>query len=139
MPTFAVILPAAGQSSRFGGTQKKPFLALDGKAVWQRSAELFWKRPDVHGVFVVVSPEDRDEFTARFAGICMIHDAGVVTGGAERFESVSNALTRISDDVDFVAIHDAVRPLLDPKQIDAVFAAAIEHGAAMLAVPVADT
>ena len=139
MPTFAVILPAAGQSSRFGGPQKKPFLTLDGKAVWQRSAELFWKRPGVHGVFVVVSPGDRDEFTARFAGICMIHDASIVTGGAERFESVANALARIPDDVDFVAIHDAVRPLLDPKQIDAVFAAAIEHGAAMLAVPVADT
>jgi len=29
MPSFAVILPAAGKSSRFGGREKKPFASLD--------------------------------------------------------------------------------------------------------------
>ena len=33
MPNFAVILPAAGKSSRFGGREKKPFATLDGTAV----------------------------------------------------------------------------------------------------------
>jgi 2-C-methyl-D-erythritol 4-phosphate cytidylyltransferase len=63
----------------------------------------------------------------------------LVDGGAERFESVANALARIPDDVDLVAVHDAVRPLGTPGLIDAVFAVAAEHGAALLAVPVADT
>ena len=139
MPSFAVILPAAGQSSRFGGPEKKPFLALGGKAIWQRSAERFWTRPDVHSVGVVVSPEDRERFESRFGAICTAMDVRIVTGGAERVEAEANALRGIPDGVDFVAVHDAVRPLVSSQAIDAVFAAAREHGAAMLALPVADT
>ena len=139
MPTFAVILPAAGQSSRFGAGEKKPFLALDGTAIWRRSAELFCRRPDVRRVCVVVSPDDLEAFRLRFDDICSTMGVTIVLGGAERFASVANALDSIPDTVDFVAVHDAVRPLVSPKLIDEVFAAAVECGAAMLAVPVADT
>jgi 2-C-methyl-D-erythritol 4-phosphate cytidylyltransferase len=139
MPRVAVILPAAGSSTRFGGPQKKPFVTLDGRAVWQRAAELFWTRPDVVRTFVVISPDDRDEFLSRFAGVVAFANAEVVTGGAERFESVANALARVPAEADLVAVHDAVRPLTPAPLVDAVFAAAAEHGAAMLAVPVADT
>lgn len=139
MPNVAVILPAAGSSSRFGGPVKKPFVTLDGRAVWQRAAELFWTRPDVTRVYVVISPADRDEFRDKFAATIAFANAEVVAGGAERFESVANALAKIPPEVEFVAVHDAVRPLTPPRLIDAVFAAAAEYGAAMLAVPVADT
>jgi len=36
MASFAVILPAAGRSSRFRDKEKKPFVNLDGRAVWLR-------------------------------------------------------------------------------------------------------
>ncbi len=139
MLSFAVILPAAGQSSRFGGAEKKPFLPLEGKAIWQRSAELFWGRPDVNRVYIVVPPEDCEFFTGRYAGICIYRNVSIVKGGSERFESVANALAEIPEGVRFVAVHDAVRPLVTTKQIDDVFAGAIRYGAAMLATPVADT
>jgi 2-C-methyl-D-erythritol 4-phosphate cytidylyltransferase len=139
MATVAVILPAAGKSVRFGGKEKKPFATLDGRAVWQRSAELFWTRSDVTKVYVVVAPEDRDLFRSKFGHVIAFANAEVVDGGAERFESVANALARIPPEVDLVAVHDAVRPLVTSEQIDAVFAAATAKGAAMLAIPVADT
>ena len=139
MPTVAVIIPAAGKSSRFGGVEKKPFVALDGRPVWLRSAELFWNRPDVSRVYVVVSPDDADEFRGRFGHLLAFQNAEIVAGGAERFDSVANAIARIPPEVELVAVHDAVRPLVTPTMIDAVFAAAAEKGAAMLAVPVADT
>lgn len=139
MATVAVIIPAAGKSVRFGGKEKKPFAALDGRPVWQRSAELFWTRDDVRRVYLVVAPEDRDLFRSRYGHVVAFSNAEVVDGGAERFESVANALARVPGDTDLVAVHDAVRPLVTPAQIDAVFAAAAETGAAMLAVPVADT
>jgi 2-C-methyl-D-erythritol 4-phosphate cytidylyltransferase len=139
MPKTAVILPAAGRSVRFGSGEKKPFIPLEGKAIWMRSAELFWNRPDVSRVYVVVAPEDMDQFKQRFGAAFIFANAEIVAGGSERFESVANALAKIPDDVDFVAIHDAVRPLCPSARIDAVFAAAADHGAAMLAVPVADT
>lgn len=139
MSRFAVVLPAAGKSSRFGGKEKKPFASLGGRAVWLRAAELFWTRDDVSRVYVVISPDDRELFEIKFRAALVFANGSVVDGGAERFESVANALAVIPDDVDFVAVHDAVRPLCPKEKIDEVFAAAKEHGAAMLAVPVADT
>ncbi len=139
MPSVAVVIPAAGQSSRFGGVEKKPFVSLAGRPVWQRSAELFWNRPDVSRVYLVLSPDDRADFRARFGHLIAFTNVELVEGGAERFESVANALDRIPGDVDLVAVHDAVRPLGTPALVDAVFGAAAEHGAALLALPVADT
>ena len=135
MPRFAVILPAAGRSSRFGSAEKKVFAVLDGRAVWLRSAELFLARPDVCQCIVVAAPEDRDRFGATPAG----GRVEIANGGAERFESVANALARTTAEAEFVAVHDAARPCLTPALIDAVFARAAETGAAMLAVRVADT
>ncbi len=139
MSDFAVILPAAGASTRFGGFEKKPFTSLDGRPIWLRSCELFWTRPDVSRVYIVIAPDDGEFFRARFGHLLMFANAEIVEGGAERFESVANALAKVPAEVPFVAVHDAVRPLVAPRQIDAVFAKARETGAAMLAVPLADT
>jgi 2-C-methyl-D-erythritol 4-phosphate cytidylyltransferase len=139
MSTVAVIIPAAGKSTRFSGLEKKPFVSLDGRPVWQRAAELFWNRPDVSRVYLVIDPDDRDDFRSRFGHLIAFANAQVVDGGAERFESVANALAAVPEDVPLVAVHDAVRPLTPSPLIDAVFAEAEQHGAAMLAVPLADT
>ncbi len=139
MSRLAVIIPAAGRSSRFGGMEKKPFVALDGRPVWQRAAEPFWSRPDVSRVYLVLAKEDRDDFRRRFGHLLAFANAEVVEGGAERFESVANALALVPEDVPFVAVHDAVRPLVTGALVDAVLRAAEEHGAAMPAVAVADT
>jgi 2-C-methyl-D-erythritol 4-phosphate cytidylyltransferase len=139
MSRFAVIIPAAGKSSRFGGMEKKPFVSLDGRPVWQRAAEAFWNREDVSKVYLVLSLEDRDDFRTRFGHLIAFNNTEIVNGGAERFESVANALAKVPESVPFVAVHDAVRPLVTSAIIDAVFRAAEEHGAAMPAIPVADT
>jgi 2-C-methyl-D-erythritol 4-phosphate cytidylyltransferase len=139
MPSLAVIIPAAGGSTRFGGMQKKQFAGLAGKPVWQRAAELFWNRPDVSRVYLVIAPADRDEFRGRFGHLLAFANCEIVEGGAERFESVNNALLKVPEEVSLVAIHDAVRPLTPKSAIDDVFGLAAQTGAAMLAVPVADT
>lgn len=141
MSQVAVIIPAAGASTRFGGPIKKPFLTLAGKPVWQRSVELFCHRPDVAVVLLVLGPADLPAFRERhgiFLGL-LFGNVELVEGGAERSESVANALARVPAGVELVAVHDAVRPLTPNAVIDAVFAAARRHGAAMPAVPVADT
>jgi 2-C-methyl-D-erythritol 4-phosphate cytidylyltransferase len=136
---FAVILPAAGKSSRFGGREKKPYVSLDGRPVWLRTAELFVNRPDVTQLLLVISPDDRELVERRYAANLMFLDIKLVDGGAERFESVANALAHLKPGADFVAVHDAVRPCAPPAVIDAVFAAAASHGAALPGVAVADT
>ena len=137
--SVAVIIPAAGKSSRFGGREKKPFASLDGRPVWLRATELFWTRDDVIKVYLVIAPEDREEFRTRFGHLIAFANAEVVDGGKERFESVANALARVAPATEFIAVHDAVRPLTPSAVINAVFAAARQYGAAMPAIPVVDT
>lgn len=139
MAKFAIILPAAGRSSRFRDKEKKPFATLDGRAVWLRSAELFVTRSDVCQCLVVVAPEDQEVFRRRYTANLAFMDVKIVDGGNERFESVANALALIKPEADFVAIHDAVRPCLTEELINKVFTHAEKTGAAMLAVPVSDT
>jgi 2-C-methyl-D-erythritol 4-phosphate cytidylyltransferase len=139
MPTYAVIFPAAGQSSRFHGKEKKPFANLDGRAVWLRSVELFINRADVAQCIIVVSPDDQEMFRRRFGANLAFMNVQIADGGAERFESVANALALVKPEVDFVAVHDAVRPCLTESLVNDLFARAEKTGAALLAVPIADT
>lgn len=66
MARVAVIIPAAGNSVRFGGQVKKTFISLDGRPIWQRAAELFWTRDDVTKVYLVISPSDRELYRTRY-------------------------------------------------------------------------
>lgn len=140
MARFAVILPAAGRSSRFGDPKrKKVFAELDGRAVWLRSAEPFVNRDDVGQIMVVIAAEDRELFEIRYRPSVAFLGIEVVEGGAERHDSIANALQRLKPDCDHVAIHDAARPCVTTELIDALFAAAEAQGAALPAVRVSDT
>jgi 2-C-methyl-D-erythritol 4-phosphate cytidylyltransferase len=139
MSRFAVILPAAGRSSRFHDRDKKVFANLDGRAVWLRSAELFVTRDDVCQTILVIAPEDRELFRRRYQANIAFMNVQLADGGRERFESVANALALVKDEAEFVAIHDAARPCLTSELVDAVFAKATQTGAALLALPVTDT
>jgi 2-C-methyl-D-erythritol 4-phosphate cytidylyltransferase len=139
MPQFAVILPAAGKSSRFHEKEKKPFTNLDGRAVWLRTMEHFVTRKDVCQCVVVVAKGDQEMFRRRYGANLAFLSVQIADGGAERFESVGNALALLKPEAEFVAIHDAVRPCVTEALIDAVFARAVQTGAALLAVPVSDT
>lgn len=140
MAQFAVILPAAGKSSRFGDPKlKKPYAELEGRAVWLRAVEPFINRDDVVQTLVVIDPEDRELFQRRFGPTLAFMNITVLDGGAERADSIEAALARVKPEADFVAVHDAVRPCLIGKWIDKVFAEAEKTGAAILAVPVTAT
>jgi len=137
---FAVILPAAGKSSRFRDKHyKKPFVPLGGKPVWLYSVERFLARADVKQVILVISPEDRELFEQKFSANVMFLGIELVDGGAERADSIQNALARLKPEIDFVAVHDAARPCIADEWIARVFAAAEKSDAAILGVPVAST
>jgi 2-C-methyl-D-erythritol 4-phosphate cytidylyltransferase len=138
--SFAVILPAAGKSSRFGDQfYKKPFAPLENRAVWMHAAERFCNRADVKQTLLVISPEDRGHFNSQFGGNAALLGVEIVEGGSERYDSVAAALARVRPEIEFIAVHDAARPCLADAWIDAVFAAAESSGAAILATPVAGT
>ncbi len=137
---FAVILAAAGKSSRFKDKNyKKPFAPLSGRPVWLHSAERFLARDDVKQLLIVISPEDREYFHDKFAANAAILGIDVVDGGEQRADSIQKALSRVKPDIEFVAIHDAARPCFANEWVSEVFAAAETTEAAILAIPVSGT
>lgn len=130
---IAIIVPAAGTGSRFGGGVPKQFQQLIGKPILQHVVERFLLDDNVTRVVVPVaemllasirqSAQDRVKFVA---------------GGETRQESVIAGLAEIGE-ADIVAIHDAARPLFSIELFHRVIAAAAEYGASLPAVPLSDT
>lgn len=139
MPKIAVIIPAAGAGKRFGGDVKKPFAQIDSRPVFIRTIELFINRPDVCQTILTVSPEDYDVVREKYAANIMFMGIKLVKGGAERVDSVRNAIDALDDAAELICVHDAVRPCVLDTWIDAVFAKAAETGAAILGAPIAGT
>jgi len=139
MTTVSVILPAAGAATRFGAEENKIFQPLAGRAVFLRTLDAFASRDDVRDVQLVISPADAAEMRRRHGSALDAMNVRLTLGGQTRSESVRNALARVSDAAELVCIHDAVRPCIATAWIDAVFAAAAECGAAILAYPVHGT
>ncbi|MFP6675674.1 MAG: 2-C-methyl-D-erythritol 4-phosphate cytidylyltransferase [Pirellulaceae bacterium] len=140
MTLFAVILAAAGKSSRFKDAHfKKIFAPLDGKAVWLHSVDHFVNRADVGQVIVAIAAEDRQEFMERFGANIAVLGIEVVLGGETRADTVQRALAKVRDEFEYVVVHDAARPCVAAVWIDEVFAAAQKVGAAILANPIVGT
>ncbi len=134
MARIVVVVPAAGSGSRFGGDIPKQFQPLAGKPLLQRVVERFLVHEDIGRIVVAVSdqllpsisqePGDRIQFVA---------------GGSTRQQSVIRAFRAAGTDFDLVAVHDAVRPFFADETFRAVLEAAEQTGAALPAVPIADT
>lgn len=140
MSKFAVILPAAGRSSRFKDKNyKKPYAPLANRAVWLHSAERFINRADVVQTILVISAEDRDYFNFKFSSNVAILGIEVVLGGKERADSVEAALAHVKPEAEYVCIHDAARPCLADEWVDRIFEAGVKSGAAIYAIPIAGT
>ncbi len=100
---------------------------------------MFLDHPRVGQVIVVIHPDDRELFREKFsAGIAMM-GIEVASGGNERWQSVQNALEKVREGMEWVAVHDAARPCLAPSWFDAVLEGAERTGAAILASPIHGT
>ena len=140
MSHFALILPAAGRSTRFRDlNNKKQFMMMDDRAVWLHAVNPFLQLDEVKQIILAISPEDREDFEIRFRANVTILGITVVDGGAERCDTIRNAIPFIDPACDYVAVHDAVRPCVPVPKILDVFRVAKKTGAACLAIPVTDT
>jgi len=136
---IAVIIPAAGQSSRFG-TKDKLAEDLGGRPLLLRTVEFFTKREDVVEIVVAGPAHDFEAFNLRFGAALSFHGVHIVKGGlTERWESVKNALEHITTNVDRIVVHDAARPALTNTLFDRLLIASKELNAVALAVAITGT
>jgi 2-C-methyl-D-erythritol 4-phosphate cytidylyltransferase/2-C-methyl-D-erythritol 2,4-cyclodiphosphate synthase len=128
------LIVAAGTGSRMGDGLPKQFRPIGGKAVLAHAVDALAGHPRISAVRVVVGPGQEALATDALGW----RDVGsLITGGAERADSVRAGLTAIGGDV--VLVHDAARPFCPPAVIDRLLAALADEPAAVPALPLADT
>ena len=133
-----LVVTAGGSGTRMGTALPKQFLQLEGRAVLQMTVERFLSAcPDIK--VVTVLPEAHIPWWRQY---CRERNFNcpqrLVAGGFTRFHSVQNALAFVPDGV-VVAVHDAVRPLLTPALIRAMFGCMDTVRALVPVVPCVDT
>lgn len=138
MPTYGLVLTAAGSSSRFG-TGSKVLAPLDGVPVLVRAARAFVGALGALPIVVTVRAEDLAAVEALSRAEPALAGATLVVGGATRQESVGKGLEALPAEVEVVLVHDAARPLVSPALVRAVAEAALRDGAAAPALPVVDS
>lgn len=129
---------AAGSGSRMGTELPKQFLEIDGKAILQKTIEVF--RDALPGIKVItVLPEAYIDYWKDY---CLRRNFTcpqvLVKGGITRFHSVKNALERVPNGA-LVAIHDGVRPLVTDNFLQEIFAAAEDVTGVIPVLPSIDT
>jgi 2-C-methyl-D-erythritol 4-phosphate cytidylyltransferase len=139
-PQVHALIPAAGQSVRFGGTMLKQYTHLMGQPVMAHSIAAVRKHPAVERVTVALAPDDGiyDELIRP-----AYPDVSTVTGGESRAQTVMNGLIYIRETdpaCEWVLVHDAARPCLPGSSLDDLMSCGLaSESGAILAVPVSDT
>ncbi len=130
---FVSCIVAAGGSSRRMG-ENKLFMEIDGVPVIARTLIALNKCDAIDEIIVSAREEDMLAIGDLAKAYCINKLKAVVKGGKERAASVKAAISEISEDCDFVAVHDGARPLIDDAVIKSVVAGAMEFGAAACGV-----
>jgi len=132
------IVVAGGKGTRFGGNRPKQFLELDAIPIIIHTLRQFERSQQIDSVVIVLPPAEVAAFQSLQDKYELKKVARVVAGGKTRAQSVQNGLAAI-EQADVVAVHDGVRPLVTPDEIDEVVSAAAASGAAVLVAAVGDT
>ncbi len=137
MKYYAVIV-AGGSGTRMNASLPKQFLILNGKPVIMHTISAFFASPQKPEIIVVLNKQYFDSWK----DLCRKYQFNIkhklVAGGSTRFYSVKEALDLI-EETSVVAIHDAVRPLINVNIIAEAYEKALNNGNAVVAVPSKDS
>lgn len=116
MKSIGLVLVAGGSGLRMGSKLPKQFILLDNKPILQHTINrlLSWNK-DLK--IVLVLPEDQIDYWYSISGDKSELKYSVCSGGSERFYSVQKGLQALGE-VDYVMIHDGVRPFVNDKTLN---------------------
>lgn len=134
----AVLLVCAGNATRMRGIHKILHPLRDAP-VLEHSLRTFCNCESVTELVVVCRKQDFDEFTDITNRLSLPLPITLVAGGDTRQQSVQNGFSALSEQAQYVAVHDGARPLVQKADVERVIADARTFGAATLGVPAKDT
>ena len=133
------VVPAAGSGSRFSKTELKQYQYIQNRTVLEHTVNRL-NTLDLAGCVLAIGENDNFARTLSFDHKEKLH---FCLGGVERVNSVFNALiylSEITDEDDWVLVHDAARPCVTQENLQLLVNTAIAHNqSAILAIPVRDT
>ena len=135
----AAIVPSAGRGARLKTRTGKPYIKLGAKPVLAHTLIALERNKKIKEILVAV---EKDKIGKAYREIIQkynIKKARLLAGGRERIDSVYNALRLVSDDIDYVLIHDGVRPFVTDELIEDLLKAAARFKASVAGVPVKPT
>lgn len=140
---------AAGSGSRMKSEVPKQYMPLGGRPLIWYALEAIERSSVIDDCILVAGQEDilsgyvREQIVERFGFHKVI---SIVPGGAERYDSVYNALraiaetgTAAADRETYVFIHDGARPFLTEEILRRCLAEVERTGACVAGMPVKDT
>lgn len=134
---FSAIILSAGRSERMGFNKMR--LKIGTKSVIERTLEAFEECGVIDEIILAASPDDIADLNDMVQRRSFTKVTAVVKGGQTRQESALIALGAVSEEADFVAVHDGARPLVKAETILSVARAAVEYGGAVAGVRCVDT
>jgi len=141
---ISALLAAAGAGERLaaeaaGSLPPKAFLPLAGKPLLMHSLELLRNCDEISEILLIVPPSRVDEARGILIAASSEKNVAVIAGGETRQDSVYQGLLQVSPETEYLLIHDAARPFLTPALVRDCLEAAQQYGAAVCALPAAET
>ena len=139
IPVSAIIV-AAGEGRRLQSGVRKQYLRIAGRTILAHTLARVDACPDISSMILVVPTADIDYCRQQILSEVQLRcPVQLISGGQERQNSVFNALKALEQDTGLVAVHDGVRPLVEPELISQCIDAAAQYGACIPGLPAEDT
>ncbi|MBU3911645.1 MAG: 2-C-methyl-D-erythritol 4-phosphate cytidylyltransferase [Candidatus Omnitrophica bacterium] len=135
----AAIVPSAGKGTRIKSRIEKPYIDINGKPILAWTLLRLSRNSNIEEIIVAVSGNRIEDAQRGIIDRYRIRKIKIVKGGKERTDSVAMALENVSPDIDYILIHDGIRPFINDNLINACLKAAQKFGAAVAGVPVKPT
>jgi 2-C-methyl-D-erythritol 4-phosphate cytidylyltransferase len=135
--TVGAVIVAAGSGTRMAGADKL-FTEIAGRPLLTHAITAFEVSSAIDRIVLVLSESNLERGRELVKRHAFAKVAAVIPGGTRRQDSVRAGLEALGG-CDYVAVHDGARPLVTPDIINRGIDAARENGAAVPAVPLADT
>jgi len=135
----SAIVVAAGSGTRLGSGEPKAFVKLRGHPTLHYSLATIATLPMIEEVVIAIPAGMERRTREEVARAGLEAPVKVTAGGLERQDSVRIALALSSAEAEVIIIHDAARPFADTALFRRCIDAASARGAAIAAIPVADT
>jgi 2-C-methyl-D-erythritol 4-phosphate cytidylyltransferase len=135
--SVGAIIAAAGVGRRFGEGDKL-FAPLAGRPLIAHTLMAFEVCRAVDTVVLVLAEENLERGRGLVASASFDKVAAICRGGPRRQDSVRLGLEALPE-CRWAVVHDGARPLVTAALIEAGLTAVVETGAAIAAVPLADT